>query len=405
MKKKELLIAKRAVQILLAGVVAAVTAFGFMAEKGVVLPSWVPTCLHGVCPFGGVATIGRVVAGGFFVPRTGAGNLFALAATPGASVFFGALFCGWLCPLGSVQEWVWKLGSRLGLNGKRGAASSLPDAVLSAGRKAAAVLPLLRYFTLVFIVFVTYRSFNLVFSNIDPYYALFHVWTGTALPAAVAVLGAVLAASLFVYRPWCRFLCPFGAVQGFAGKFAPFSIRRNIDLCTDCKACDRVCLSGVKPSAALKVSDTRCNRCLECVAACPVSGALVYSFEKTGKNENSAAACRGRLSVTKPAAAAALVLFTFFIPLTAGALWKAVSTAPAAAEAVYVRVNSADELTGAMSVSEAASAAGLEAGDFLAALDLPGDFDTSVKLRDIEEYYAEKTLRWIREALEPVFNL
>ena len=416
MKNKRLSLFKISLQTITVFAVAAITAAGFMAEKGIALPAWVPTCLHGICPFGGAATLGRLITGGVFIPRTGAENLYTLAAALGGTLLFGALFCGWLCPLGSVQDWVLRAGEKLKLNGKKKIIAHFFSRISPKLRRTlnsfTAVFPYFRFAVLGLILFATYRSFNLVFSHIDPFYALFHIWTGTALPLSMAVLGGVLVLSLFIRRPWCRWMCPFGAVLGLAGKIAPFAIRRNSELCIGCKACDRACPSGIKISEPDKIADSRCSRCLECIESCPVPGALLFSSPGTGK--------RAVLSPARAAVSAAVLLLSFFIPFAAEKVSAALQprTEVAFIRTLYSSGENAEneesdkysrdsaplrELSGSMTIKEAAEASGGEVHNLLLILGLPEDFDTDVKLRDVEEYYEEKSLRWIKEKVESGF--
>ncbi|MDX9802041.1 MAG: 4Fe-4S binding protein [Spirochaetia bacterium] len=414
MKNKKLSLFKISLQIIVVLAVASITAAGFMAEKGIALPAWVPTCLHGICPFGGVAALGRVITGSIFIPRTGAENLYNLAAVLAGTLLFGALFCGWLCPLGSVQDWVFRAGRRLRLTGKKWFSAPRSGLFFKIGVFLTSVLPYLRFAVLGLILFATYRSFNLVFSHIDPFYALFHIWTGTALPLSMAVLGGVLVLSLFIRRPWCRWLCPFGAVLGFAGKIALFTVRRNSELCIGCKACDRACPSGIKISEPDKITDSRCSRCLECIESCPVPGTLLFSSPSLTRDR------RAVLSPARAAAAAAVILFSFFIPFAAenisdamtprteGAVIRSFYSAGENTGSEDSAVHSPDgipaqDLTGSMTLNQAASVSGQDVSKLLALLGLPDDFDPEVKLRDVEEYYGEKNLRWIKEKVESGF--
>ena len=412
MKNKKLALLKISLQTFTVFAVAAITAAGFMAEKGIALPEWVPTCLHGICPFGGAATLGRLVTGGVFISRTGAENIYTLAAAIGGTLLFGALFCGWLCPLGSVQDWVWRAGKRLRLIRNKWFSARRSGMIFKTGLFLTKVLPYFRFAVLGLILFATYRSFNLVFSHIDPFYALFHIWTGTALPLSMAVLGGVLVLSIFIRRPWCRWMCPFGALLGIAGKIAPFTVRRDSGLCIGCKACDRACPSGIKISEPDKISDSRCSRCLECMESCPVPGALLFSSPGTGK--------RTVLSPARAAAAAAVLLLSFFIPFAAekvsyalhqrpeGAVIRTLYSAGGNSENEESGQYSRDaatvkELSGSMTLDQAAAASGGDVSQLLALLGLPDDFDTDVKLRDVEEFYEEKSLRWIKEKIESGF--
>ena len=373
------------IQVLFFLFVFGVTLAGYLKERGVEIPSWMPVCLHGICPFGGVVTLGRYITGGVFIPRTGIGNLFSLAAVAGATLFFGALFCGWLCPLGAVQDWMGKFrrGGRI-------------------NPKVDRSLGYLRYVVLALVIWTTYRSFNLVFAGFDPFYALFHFWTGTALPLSLAILAGVLILSLFVSRPWCRWLCPLGAVQGLVQKIAPWSIRRDTGLCTSCGACDRACPMGITPSRAAAVADSRCNRCLSCTSSCPVPGALLFRVPKTRFGVSGV--------VKNPKAVALLVLLSFSIPLLGGAMYRAaLGNSAVSADSIAAGYQAAlsssepgaafsvDSLSGSMTLKETAAIIGISCVELLDILGLPETISEETLLRDVEEEDMEKTFRWIKE--------
>ncbi len=211
---------------------------------------------HLTCPFGGVETLTRVFAQGLYVPKTGLANLLILGAVLVSALIAGPVFCGWICPLGSVQDWVRALGRKLGIR-----ALNLPS-------KAERALSLGRYLVLGLIIWSTAQSFNLAFMKADPYYALLHFWTGEVAPAALAIAAIVLAASIFVARPWCRWLCPMGALMTLLGRFSVLKIKRPAD-CVDCRSCARACPVGLDLSKEEATSDRRCIRCGDCAAACP----------------------------------------------------------------------------------------------------------------------------------------
>lgn len=393
-------------------VVLGVTVAGFLAERGVALPAFIPTALHGVCPFGGVVTIGRLLSGGLFVPRTGVANLFALAATLGSTLLVGAFFCGWLCPLGAVQEWVRRLARKIGIFPK---AAGLPFS----GPRARAVdraLGALRYVTLALILFATYRSVNLVFAAVDPFYALLHFWTGTAMPAALAVLGVTLLLSLFVHRPWCRWLCPYGAVQGLVQRIAPWKIRRDAALCIDCGACDRACPMNVAVSSRDAVTDSRCHRCLSCVASCPKPGALRLAARRARRAAAPTAARTPRSLPAQARRIAAAIVIAFLAPLAAGTAYRLLGSdrAPPAAGPALQEASltapalQADEilqaLSGSLSLAQTAELIRVAPGDLLRTLGLPAAFDLSVRLRDLEEQDPEKTYRWVRTRIEALLR-
>lgn len=170
-------------------------------------------------------------------------------------VVAGLFFCGWFCPFGTIQEWLRPLGRKLGLS-------------LNIPVRLNRYLSFSRYL-LIPLAFIAFFSF------LDSRRIFVSVVTGNAATAgALAVLVAVLLLSLAVDRPFCRYICGFGATTGPLGMLRLFGIRRDADKCVGCGKCDKTCLMGVEVSMAHAVRDPHCINCGKCVMACPVPGAL-----------------------------------------------------------------------------------------------------------------------------------
>jgi len=73
---------------------------------------------------------------------------------------------------------------------------------------------------------------------------------------------------------WCRYLCPYGALLGVASLLSPLSVRRDPDVCNDCRACTRACPAEIPVHARLRVLSSECTGCMSCVAACTVPDCL-----------------------------------------------------------------------------------------------------------------------------------
>jgi len=143
-------------------------------------------------------------------------------------------------------------------------------------------LRFLRYAVLVLVLYATAISAQLVFTDYDPYHALFKFWSGEVALGAFVVLGAVILLSFFVERPFCKYTCPYGAILGLFNYFRIFQLRRSAAHCIDCKACDRSCPMKIAVSTDSVIRDHQCITCLKCTSefSCPVSNTVALSTTK-----------------------------------------------------------------------------------------------------------------------------
>lgn len=245
-----------------------------LVEKGISIPIIASASLHSVCPFGGVVSIYSLVTEGDFVQKIHESSFIVLGIVLSLGVLFGPVFCGWICPLGTVQEFVGKLGSRVFKNKYN---KFIPY-------KYDKHLRNLRYVVLVWVVFMTAYTGKLAFSDIDPYHALFNFWTSEIAIGGIVVLSITLLSSLFIERPWCKYACPFGAALGLTNFIRIFKIRRKSSTCVSCKKCDNSCPMNIKISDKEDVTDHQCISCLKCTSevSCPVNDTLVMNT-KGGK--------------------------------------------------------------------------------------------------------------------------
>jgi len=129
---------------------------------------------------------------------------------------------------------------------------------------------------------MTIVTVKLVFQDFDPYYALFNFWTGEVAVSGFIILGVVALLSLFVERPFCKYACPYGAVLGVFNLFRIFGIKRNVQTCIDCKACDRECPMNIQVSTAKTVRNHQCISCMKCTSeqSCPVDNTVELAAGK-----------------------------------------------------------------------------------------------------------------------------
>jgi len=265
--RKKQILARTVLQVFFFVLIALIAANH--ALDGTLIPALSNVSLHAVCPFGGVVSLYQFVTVGTFTQKIHESSFILMILVFGLTFLFGSAFCGWVCPLGSVQEWVGKLGKRIF---KKRYNQFIP-------RKIDQYMRYLRYLMLAWVITMTAISGKLAFGDIDPYYALFNFWTGEVAITGLVVLGITLLASLAVERPWCKYACPYGAVLGIINLFSIFSIRRQESTCTSCNLCTRKCPMNIPVHAVDVVRDHQCIVCLECTseANCPIDKTVTFS--------------------------------------------------------------------------------------------------------------------------------
>lgn len=245
------------------------------------------------CPFGGLETLFKYLTqGGTFVSHTHLSNLVIFIAVMVTSLLFRSAFCGWICPLGSLQDLFSYAGNSLRKKFPAFRRSLQGFEKRNPWLKTAdRVLKYFKYLVLIWAVGgAAYFGF-MVFRDVDPWSALINIAEFSFTPGLV-VLIVTLLLSLVVERPWCRYACPLGAVSGLAGKLAPVYLKRDEPSCTSCGLCSKACPMGINVHEPKVIRSVDCISCLECVGACPRNGALElragYPLMKRGgeKNEN-----------------------------------------------------------------------------------------------------------------------
>lgn len=269
------------VQIFFFALIGLITVNGTLVSAGTGISFVSSASLHALCPFGGVVTLYNLATLGVFVQKIHMSSVILMGIVFISSIILGPVFCGWVCPLGSIQEWIGKLGKKLF---KKRYNRFVPV-------KLDRILRYSRFVVLAWVVYVTAKSGTLLFANADPYSALFSFWTEEAALPSLIILGVTLIGSLWIERPWCKYACPYGALLGLFNKVRIFKIRRNENTCISCGRCDNACPMNITVSKKQKVSDLQCISCMECTSEreCPGSGTVHMQGGKLcdGKGEES----------------------------------------------------------------------------------------------------------------------
>ncbi len=188
------------------------------------------------------------------------------------SWLFRKSFCSWVCPVGTLSEWLYRFGRRL--FGRNYSLYKFIDIPLRS----------LKYLLLAFFVFAALQMdvHDLEAFFASPYWQMADVkmlrfFTDMSLFAGSVLLLFALF-SLLVKNFWCRYLCPYGALMGIFSAVSPAGIRRNETSCTDCGVCAKACPADLPVSTKERILSPECTGCLECIAVCPVRDALDYKM-------------------------------------------------------------------------------------------------------------------------------
>lgn len=251
------------------------------------------------CPFGGVEAFYTYATEGNMLCSLGTSNFFILGGVLLSVLLVRRAFCGYMCPIGTISEWLGGLGKRLGLTRQQ-----IPN-------RWDRVLGLLKYVVLAVVLTATWRAGELLFRGYDPCYALISRHGTDITYWAYVVAAAIAIVSLFVSVPFCRWFCPFAAVLSPFSRVALARVRRHESSCTSCGLCSRCCPMAIPVDSMEQVTDARCTSCLTCVEACPkrADGALSWGPPKPIRAAWSQAALIAVMLLCTSAAVAASYAF------------------------------------------------------------------------------------------------
>ncbi len=217
------------------------------------------------CPFGAIETLWSYLTTGHTLKTTSPLNFSVFLGVLGVSILAGRAFCGWLCPVGALQDFLSNLSARLFKRWNlqpTGKQISFPSKI-SPGNDG--WLRSFKYLVLVLILLASTFAVYPPLREICPARAIFSLQITT--PLLWSVLITFVITSMANRRFWCKYLCPLGALLAPFNKIAPLRLLLNEASCTNCRRCDPVCPMDI-PDLTNNLRSTECIECLECQETC-----------------------------------------------------------------------------------------------------------------------------------------
>ncbi len=185
-------------------------------------------------------------------------------------IIFGRFICGWLCPFGLLQDLLNKLPSQKVI-------------VKGMWNK----LKYLKYAVLAVFVILLPLVMRDELGISDPYFCKYICPAGTleggiplvlmneSLRGAIGWLFAwktmllviTIISSILIFRPFCRFVCPLGAIYSLFNKVSIYRYGVDKRACNSCGICEKSCKMGIK--AYIEPNSPECIRCGDCISSCP----------------------------------------------------------------------------------------------------------------------------------------
>ncbi len=205
--------------------------------------------------------------------------LSALSATAGATLvwivvtfLFGRIYCSTICPIGTISDFFLRIRNKL---------PSLAKPFSYRHRSKLSVHILWIYILCVilgiFVIPFLIEPWNImrnICAIINPD-AISSTWATIGLGSLFGIAGGILAVifiavlSLFYGRRFCTDYCPVGVGLGFIANNSIYHLDIDRDKCSSCGLCEDICRSSCIKVVSRYIDNSRCVRCLDCIAKCP----------------------------------------------------------------------------------------------------------------------------------------
>lgn len=226
---------------------------------------------RGACPCP-IMSLHHTLFAVFGINANWIGMIWILALLP-ITYFFGKVWCGWICHLGALQEFIF-----------------LPGKIkIMQSKKAQNIMRYIRTFLLIALIVQIAITQSNIFKTIDPFKVAFNLRATNAV--GWILLGLLLLSSVFIYRPFCKTVCPIGLILGWISKLPGASIIAPNKSCVACKSCFTNCdiKAITRDSNISQIDNQECIACGKCTTECKKEA---MSFVRNSKQYGSKSICK-----------------------------------------------------------------------------------------------------------------
>ncbi len=261
------------------------------------------------CPMGGIQSVFTFLQNGALACSMSGIQLILGIALMISVLLFSKLFCGYICPLGTVGEWFGKMGRKLKIQ-------------IKINDNWDKVLRLIKYTLLSITLYYTLLNNELFCKSYDPFFAIVSKFGYDVVPwMAISAIAILAIGSMIIPMFWCRYVCPLGALSNLfkhiyvvialvviylviylmdiqvswiylllilfisayifetilpdkTKSIQMLKITRNTHSCVDCGICSNSCPQGIDVASLEVVNHSDCNLCGDCLSNCPVDNTL-----------------------------------------------------------------------------------------------------------------------------------
>lgn len=180
------------------------------------------------------------------------------------SLLLGRFFCGFICPIGSMQDFFGFIGRKLGIKKIK----------LAKGRVLSGEI--FKYLVLIGLLVASIFGLGTLIAPYSPWTSYLNLFTGLKFQIGLIVLILIALLSIFVNRVFCRYFCPLGAFQSLLYGIGPLKIHEGGN-CKDCTRCLSDCPVEIE-EANDGVISPECINCLRCTERKCIKGTSGYSL-------------------------------------------------------------------------------------------------------------------------------